>query len=310
MDAFVWDVQREIVSFGPIALRWYSLLFALGFVSGYFIMRNMFRAEGRDELVLDSLLFHVVAGTVIGARLGHCLFYEPSTYLHDPIRILKVWEGGLASHGGYLGVMAAIALFCRRYKDYSFLWVADRVAIPALLAGGFIRIGNFFNSEIVGKAWDGSWAVIFKQLPLEEQFARHPTQIYEAIGYMSVSAILYTIYRLANRKPLEGRLFGLVMILSYTFRVFIEQFKENQEAFEDSMTLNMGQMLSLPFIIIGIFFALGLHTKVPFIRNYMMSRPDRPERAAGSTPTETPPTHQGGGASRKGQLRKLNKKAK
>jgi phosphatidylglycerol:prolipoprotein diacylglycerol transferase len=298
---FLWNVEREIFAIGPLALRWYSLLFALGFVSGYFIMRNMFRKEGRDETVLDSLLFHVVAGTVIGARLGHCLFYEPATYLNDPIRILKVWEGGLASHGGYFGVMIAIVLFCRKYKDYSFLWVADRVAIPALLAGGFIRLGNFFNSEIIGRPWDGPWAVVFQKL---DNVARHPSQIYEAIGYMSVSLILYIVYRAAGRQPLEGRLFGLVMVLSYSFRTFIEQFKENQEPFEADMVLNMGQLLSLPFIVIGLFFAFGLHAKVPFIQRHLMARPAGQSDAE----KETPPGQ--GGVSRKGQLRKLSKKAK
>ena len=159
----VWDIDREIIGVGVIALRWYSLLFALGIVVGYFIMKRMFEAEGKRLEMLDSLLFHVVIGTVVGARLGHCLLYEPMDYLANPIRILKIWEGGLASHGGFLGVMIALILFCRKYPEISWFWVADRMTVPSMLTGGFIRIGNFFNSEIIGKATDVPWAIIFKR---------------------------------------------------------------------------------------------------------------------------------------------------
>ena len=255
----IWDVNREIFSIGGFALRWYSLVFALGIFLGYTIVYRIFLKENKPIELMDSLLFHIVIGTVVGARLGHCLFYEPMDYLTNPLRILKVWEGGLASHGGYTGVIIALILYCRRYPQISFFWLADRVAIPGMLAAGCIRIGNLFNSEIYGHKTDVAWAFIFKKI---DDIPRHPTQIYEALGYITVSAILYTIYRLKDRKPPEGLLFGLVMILSYSFRTWVERFKENQVAFEDGLALNMGQLLSIPFIAIGLFFALGMHRKV------------------------------------------------
>jgi phosphatidylglycerol:prolipoprotein diacylglycerol transferase len=257
----IWDINREIFSIGGFALRWYSLLFALGIFLGYTIMYRIYQKENKSIELMDSLLFHIVIGTVVGARLGHCLFYEPMDYLTNPIRILKVWEGGLASHGGFTGVIIALILYCRRYRQISFFWLADRVAITAMLAAGCIRIGNLFNSEIYGHKTDVAWAFIFKKI---DDIPRHPTQIYESLGYLAVSGILYAIYRLKDRKPPEGLLFGLVMVLAYSFRTFIETFKENQVAFEDSMALNMGQILSIPFILIGLFFAFGLHRKVAF----------------------------------------------
>jgi prolipoprotein diacylglyceryl transferase len=152
----VWDVSREMIIFGSLPLRWYSLLFAFGIVTGYFLMISMYKAEGKPPGMVDALLIYVVIGTVVGARLGHCLFYEPYEYLHDPIRILKVWEGGLASHGGYAGVIAAMWLYTRRRPEIGFLWLADRIAPTALFAGAMIRIGNLFNSEILGRPTDNA----------------------------------------------------------------------------------------------------------------------------------------------------------
>lgn len=301
----IWDIDREIVSFGPIALRWYSLLFALGIVVGYFIIQEFFKKENKPLRLLDSLLFYIVIGTVVGARLGHVLLYEPQDYLTNPLRILKIWEGGLASHGGFAGVMIALILYCRKYKEVSFFWLADRITIPAMLTAGFIRIGNFFNSEIIGHASDVPWAVIFKKV---DMVPRHPTQIYEAIGYFIVAAIQYAAYRLSDRKPKEGRLFGLVLVTGYGFRLFIERYKENQVAFEDNMALNMGQLLSIPFILLGLFFALGFHEKIPFFQKGMS-----PE-ARGIDPTHD--LLAGGDAltveakSRRGELRKKQKKLK
>jgi len=259
----VWDVDREILSIGSFALRWYSLLFASGIILGYFVIARMFRAENKPVELLDSLLFHVVAGTVIGARLGHCLLYEPAEYLSDPIRILKIWEGGLASHGGFTGVILAVILFCRKYPDVSFFWLTDRLSIPAMMCAGFIRIGNLFNSEIIGRATDVPWAVIFKKV---DMIPRHPSQIYEAIGYFSISLVQWIAYRFFRHKLKEGSLFGLVLIQGFGFRLFIERFKENQVAFEDQLTLNMGQLLSIPFILIGFAFLFGVQEKIGFLK--------------------------------------------
>lgn len=298
----VWDIDREIVGYGVFALRWYSMLFALGIVLSYFVMKRMFEREGKRLELLDSLLFHCVIGTVVGARLGHCLLYEPMDYLTNPIRILKIWEGGLASHGGYLGVMIALALFCRRYREIGWFWVADRMTVAGMLTGGLIRIGNFFNSEIIGHPTNVPWAVIFKKVDMTP---RHPTQLYEAAGYLTIAAVEYAVYRGAGRKPRDGRMFGLVLILGYGFRLFIEFFKENQVDFENGMLLNMGQLLSIPFILIGLFFFFGLHLKMPLFKPMLTSTAD--DFAAGM-PAEASPAKPA--PSRRGQGRKQQKKSK
>ncbi len=294
----VWDIDREIIGIGVFALRWYSMLFALGIVIGYFIIKKMFEAEGKRVELLDSLLFHVVIGTVVGARLGHCLLYEPMDYLTNPIRILKIWEGGLASHGGFLGVMIALVLFCRKYPEITWFWITDRMTVPALLTGGFIRIGNFFNSEIVGKATDVPWAIVFKKV---DNIPRHPTQLYEAVGYLSICAIAYGIYRGAERKPRAGLMFGSTLVLGYAFRLSIEFLKENQVDFESGLPLNMGQLLSIPFILIGLFFIFGGHFKFPLF-NWMLTGERAAAAADGAVESEA--------ASRRGQLRKQTKRNK
>ncbi len=260
---YVWDMPRELLVIGPFAIRWYSVLFALGFVIGYQIAHSIFTHEGKSVEVLDSLLIHLVVGTIVGARLGHCLLYEPETYLADPISILKIWEGGLASHGGFFGVMISLVLFSRRHQDISFFWIADRMSITCMLAAGLIRLGNLFNSEIVGLPTTLPWAIVFKKI---DMLPRHPTPIYEALGYGAISLIMYLVYRANNRKPKEGRMFGLVMILGFGFRFIIEGVKENQVPFEDLLPINMGQILSIPFVIVGILFLLGIHEKIPFLR--------------------------------------------
>jgi phosphatidylglycerol---prolipoprotein diacylglyceryl transferase len=284
----IWDVDREIVSFGPIALRWYSMLFALGIILGYLIVQEMFKKEGKSQALLDSLLFHVVVGTVVGARLGHCLLYEPGEYLQDPIRILKIWEGGLASHGGFTGVIIALILFCRKNPEIKFFWLADRMTVPCMLTAGFIRIGNFFNSEIIGHAADVPWAIVFKKVDL---VPRHPSQIYEAIGYLTIALIQYVAYRVSHRHPKEGSLFGLALILGFGFRLYIERFKENQVAFEDGMLLNMGQLLSVPFILAGILFLLGIHRKIGFFRGALSAEATPTGAAAGPADAPGLPRH-------------------
>jgi len=253
---FIWNANKELLHIaGPIGLRWYSLLFVGGFLLGAHFLGLMLRSEGKPDYYRDSLTMNMVLGTIIGARLGHCLFYAPEYYLSHPLEIFQVWEGGLASHGGYLGIWISVWLFTRQHREIPFLWLADRLSILSIMVGGFIRLGNFFNSEIVGKVTDVPWAVIFQQV---DDLPRHPTQLYEACGYFTISAILYGIYRMAHRSPLSGRILGFALILGFGFRFFIERFKENQETFENAMVLNMGQLLSLPCILLGIYFAVGL----------------------------------------------------
>lgn len=260
MNYITWDVDRIIFQiYGPLAIRWYSLFFLIGFLIGFYAFTSMAKKEGKNpDSYTDSLLFYLIMGTLIGARIGHCLFYQPGYYLSHPLTILKIWEGGLASHGGYLGIIIAVALFVRKHKELTFFWVMDRVGILAVMTGGFIRLGNLFNSEIYGRVTDVPWAFIFTKV---DSLPRHPTQIYESIGFFTGSFIVYLFYRYHNRKPLEGRILGLCMILGFFFRTIIETFKENQVRFEDHMILNMGQILSIPFVLCGFYLFLGFHKK-------------------------------------------------
>lgn len=250
--AFIeWSVSPEIFHLGPISVRWYGFLFAMAFVAGYFIMTWVFKKEGRPRADLEQLSVYMIFGTVIGARLGHCLFYNPGYYLSNPIEIFKVWEGGLASHGAALGILTALYLFSKKKKNYPMLWTLDRVVIVVALAGTFIRLGNLFNSEIIGKPTDVSWAFIFTAV---DDIPRHPAQLYESIAYFIVFIILLFIYYKGIEKNKSGLLFGIFLVLVFTFRLFVEFVKENQSGFEKAMALNMGQLLSIPFVIAGIIF--------------------------------------------------------
>lgn len=261
---FEWNVSQEIVHFfGPFGLRWYSLFFLGGILTGFFLFGRMLIQENKPIELRDPLLYYIVIGTVVGARIGHCLFYDPGYYFSQPLRILKVWEGGLASHGGFTGVMVALYFFSRKFKELSFFWLTDRIAIVAVLAGAFIRIGNFFNSEIIGRVSDVPWAVIFSRV---DQQPRHPSQIYEALGYACVSLILYLVYRVAKRQPKEGQIFGLAMVLAFAFRFFIEGFKENQVSYEQDMLMNIGQILSIPFFVVGLCLVAGIQHHLKFLR--------------------------------------------
>lgn len=250
--AFIeWSVSPEIFHLGPLSIRWYGLLFAMGFVVGYVLMTRIFKKEGRDQADLDQLSVYMIFGTVIGARLGHCLFYNPVYYLSNPIEIFKVWEGGLASHGAAIGILIAIYLYSKKKKNYTMLWTLDRIVIVVALAGCFIRLGNLFNSEIIGKPANVLWAFIFTSV---DNVPRHPTQLYESIAYFIIFLILLFIYEKGFEKNKSGLLFGLFLVLVFAFRFFVEFFKENQSGFEARMALNMGQLLSIPFVIAGIVF--------------------------------------------------------
>ncbi len=248
-----WDVSPVIVSVGPFALRWYSLCFALGFLGGYFIALRLFEREGRDTRLVDSLLVWLVMATIVGARLGQVLFYEPRYFWSHPLEIVQVWHGGLASHGGFTAVLLALVLFSRSHPEAPFLWLTDRLTIPIMFAAGCIRIGNFFNSEIVGRPTTVPWAVVFERV---DRLPRHPAQIYEALGYFGTSALLYLWYRRSDRRPRSGQLLGLAMLLGFGWRFAVEFLKENQELFEAGLPLNMGQLLSLPFLAIGVYLVL------------------------------------------------------
>lgn len=258
MDFFAsitWDVSPEIFDIGFIKIRWYGLLFATAFVTCYYLMYWIFKKEGRTQKQLESLTIYLVLATVIGARLGHCLFYDPVHYLANPFEMIKVWEGGLASHGAGFGILIALWLFVRKYKDMNYMWLLDRVSIVIPVAAIFVRLGNFFNSEIVGVPSDLPWAVLFvndnSHIPL---VPRHPTQLYEAMAYLIIFIIVFFIYKKYKVSVPSGRIMGLMLALLFTARFLIEFLKENQSSFEQGLVLDMGQLLSIPFILIGLFF--------------------------------------------------------
>jgi len=243
-----WDVNPEIFRIGSFAVRWYGLLFASSFLFGYIIMNKIFRNEGLGEGVLDRLTVYMAVGVIVGARLGHCLFYEPGYYLSHPLEILKIWHGGLASHGAAIGILIALWLFVRKEKkDYT--WIIDRIAIVVALSGFFIRMGNLMNSEIYGVETTLPWGFVF--LRNGETAPKHPTQIYEALAYLSIFILLYRIYWRKKGEHIQGLLISLLMILVFTARFFIEFLKEPQVEFETTMKLDMGQWLSIPFVIAG-----------------------------------------------------------
>jgi prolipoprotein diacylglyceryl transferase len=248
-----WNVSPEILTIGPITLRWYGLLFASSFIVGYQIMFKIFKKENKSEKDLNDLVWYMILGTVIGARLGHCLFYNPEYYLSHPIEIFKTWKGGLASHGAAVGIVTALYLYSKKKKGQTFLWIIDRVVITVALAGFFIRMGNLMNSEIIGKPTDVPWAFKFVRAYVSDpNTPRHPAQLYEALTYLIIFVLLISIYYKNNKHLIDGYLFGLFLSLVFSARFIIEFLKENQTPFEEGMLINLGQLLSIPLIIWGI----------------------------------------------------------
>jgi phosphatidylglycerol:prolipoprotein diacylglycerol transferase len=248
MEHFIWNISPTIFSFGPLELRWYGLLFVGSFFIGLSIMQWIFKREGHPTELLDTLLLYILAGTIIGARLAHCLAYEPTYYLAHPLEILQVWKGGLASHGGTIGVLLAIWIFTKRYS-INFWWLLSRIALPTALVATAIRIGNFFNSEILGKPTEVWWAVIFEHV---DNLPRHPVQLYEAFSYLLFFGILLWLYRRLS-PTLVTRLFtGLLFFYIFTVRFFLEYTKTKQAAYTLDLPLNTGQLLSIPFMVIGL----------------------------------------------------------
>jgi prolipoprotein diacylglyceryl transferase len=291
-----WNASPEIVSIGPLTLRWYGLLFAAGFLVGLYIVRAMFKAENEPEEWLDQIFMYMVIGAVLGARLGHVFFYEWDYYSQNLGEIPAIWEGGLASHGGAIGIIIALWIFSRRVSKRSVLWVLDRVVVPTALAGCFIRLGNLMNSEIVGKTADISWGFKFprhevdlwkrckdcaeqatdKCLEVAEaasgQFCvdvsqvpvRHPVQLYESLSYLLTFFVLYWVYWKTDAKEQHGRVFGLFLVLVLgVIRFGLEYFKTSQGGFESAVdnVFSTGQLLSIPFFLIGLYFLLRPNSK-------------------------------------------------
>ncbi|MDX2305323.1 MAG: prolipoprotein diacylglyceryl transferase [Microscillaceae bacterium] len=350
LNYILWDVRPEIFSTDYVTIRWYGLLFASGFLVGQWIIARIFKIEGKPEKDLETLMIYMVLATIVGARLGHCLFYQPDHYLKNPIEILYIWEGGLASHGAAIGILLALYLYSRKRIGQSFLWVVDRIVIVVALGGSFIRFGNLMNSEIIGKPSDMPAAFVFahsldeafqdkrfhvldiekKLLPdpdtiingithtpmditikfdkqyvqsdplnpphqqlivnkIEEGFEfnnevnkhyyinqaklkvritedntsticnfqawgipRHPAQLYESISSLLIFLFLLWLYYRKKEQTPHGLLFGLFMILIFFLRFIYEFFKENQVEFENDLVYNMGQLLSIPAVIVGV----------------------------------------------------------
>lgn len=255
----IWDIDPVFFSLGSFELRYYTLCFLGGFIVSYIIMLKVFKRENLSQDLLDNLSIYIFVGTILGARLGHCLFYEFDYYKDHPLEMILPFRQtangfeltgfhGLASHGGAIGIITGLALFCYKTKT-NFLWLADRLVIVVAIAGALVRFGNFFNSEIIGLPTGSNWGVIFAQV---DSVARHPAQLYEAFAYIVLFIILYRWY--FNAKSLKtGTMFGFFLIYLFSARFIIEFVKENQEAFEDAMSYNMGQLLSIPFILVGIY---------------------------------------------------------
>ncbi len=248
MQHFIWDIDPVLLSIGPLTIHWYGALFATAILSGLQVMKWIFQTENKPLEALDTLLMYVVFGIIIGARLGHCFFYDPQYYFANPLKILAIWEGGLASHGGGLGVILAIGIYVRKHNE-SYLWLLDRLAICTALFGVFVRSANFVNSEIIGVASDAPWAIIFARI---DSIPRHPAQLYEAIAYLLIFITLFFVYKKSKEKTANGSILGLFLILVFTARFLIETVKVKQAAYDSIMTLNTGQMLSIPFFIAGI----------------------------------------------------------
>jgi len=262
-----WTASPEIIGIGPVSLRWYGLSWALSFLVGQYIMTNIYKQEQKPEKEVETLTLYIILGAVFGARFGHCIFYGYDAalgynpYFKNPLDMLKVWEGGMASHGGAFGTLFAMFLFTRKFKETNYLWLADRLSIITLLTGFFIRMGNLMNSEIVGKQTDVPWAFTF---PLNDNGAlipRHPSQLYEALSCLLLFAITYFYYSKTKGAFPNGRIFGFFMFFLFLFRFFYEYLKENQSDFENGMLFNMGQILSIPLMLIGLFI---------FIRSFVL----------------------------------------
>jgi prolipoprotein diacylglyceryl transferase len=250
---FIWNFDPVLLSLGPITIHWYGALFAAAIMAGLHYMKWIYQQDNKNTSSLDDLLIYAVIGIIIGARLGHCLFYDPDYYLSNPLKILAINEGGLASHGGGLGVIIAVYFYARK-NNIKHLWLLDRLAIATALFGIFVRSANFINAEILGKPSDVAWAVIFERI---DTIPRHPAQLYEAFAYLTIFLTLHLLYKHSQIKKSHGMLLGVFLILTFTARFIIEFFKQGQAAYNLESMMNTGQLLSIPFFIVGLYLVVN-----------------------------------------------------
>ncbi|MFL1683388.1 MULTISPECIES: prolipoprotein diacylglyceryl transferase [Bacteroidales] len=261
LDFITWTADPAIFSIFSREIRWYGLFFAIGFLIGYQIEDKIFKHDKAPEGWVDKIFIYTIIATVIGARLGHCLFYGWDYYSQHPIEILKIWEGGLASHGGAIGIIIAILIYSKKVTHKNPLWAFDRLVIPTALVGALIRMGNLMNHEIYGHPTHLPWGFRFIEnitawrQGMEPIFSApsHPTQIYEALCYFIIFLLLMYMYWKKNAGQRQGLIFGVFLVGVFFSRFCIEFLKNNQEEFEENMILNMGQLLSIPFVIFGIY---------------------------------------------------------
>ena len=289
LSFITWEADPRLID-SFVTVRWYGLMFAIGFLIGYKIVERMFRHEGAPERWLGTLLLWVIAGTVIGSRLGHVFFYEWDIYRHDPIRILYIWEGGLASHGGTIGVIIGVLCFSWITAKRSPLWTFDRLVVPIALVGALIRLGNLMNHEIYGHVTDLPWGFRFIaninswMAGAQPIFTApsHPTQIYESLWYLALFALLMWMYWKRNAEERPGLIFGTFLTLLFAGRFAIEYLKNVQVGFEEQMIaqygINMGQALSIPFILIGIFFMVRALIRPRLHIDFPNRFPDEPKK--------------------------------
>ena len=277
-----WNPDPEIINIFGISIRYYGLLFVSGLILCFYILRWIYKRENIPSENLEKLLIYGMIGIIAGARLGHCLFYEPSFYLSHPLEIILpitfppdggvkfIGYQGLASHGGALGLLIALYFYSRKTKR-SMIETIDLIAVVAALGSGFIRLANFMNSEIIGMPTTKPWGIIIERV---DNIPRHPTQLYEAISYFLIFGIMIFLYKTQREKLKNGFFFGLVLVLIFTARFIIELVKENQVGFEDGMTFNMGQLLSLPYIFVGIgFIIFGIRKTIKLSSQHAVETP-------------------------------------
>ena len=266
--AIHWNFNPEIFHIGSLGIRWYSLLFVSGFIIGWFIFRNYFRREKVSEELLDPLLYTLLIATIVGARLGHCIFYQPEYYFgswQGFLEIFQPWKGGLASHGGAIALVLAMIWYARHYgrrNGFDFFWIIDRLVITVCFAGALIRLGNLCNSEIYGGPTTLPWGMYFMENvyqhfasgaePLWTEYPCHPTQLYEALSYLVLGLAPQLTYKYRLEKLYRGEIFGIFLICLFGVRFLIEFIKNDQVDFEAGMAINMGQILSIPFILAGV----------------------------------------------------------
>lgn len=260
LQYIIWEVNPEIFHVGSFSIRWYGLLFALGFLIGMQIMSHIFKKENKPVADTDTLLIYMVVATILGARIGHFLFYEPDVLLHHPLTVITPPFAGLASHGATIGILTALWLYSRRKEsrltNQTFLWVTDRIVIVVALAGACIRFGNLMNSEIVGRPTDVSWAFVFMNNNEYAKIPRHPAQLYESLSCLVLFFFLLWFWNHNKERTPRGSMLGIFLIWVFSLRFFYEYLKENQVAFENTMALNMGQILSIPAVLMGIYFVV------------------------------------------------------